>query len=150
MIPISLILDTREKVILMKWNGFFSFAWKNGRRVKTIFRIPIPHRFGAKRETKTHLPQMRWTYLKEFFSFLRKWELRRVEGTLSFQDPMVNGILYGWLSVMGARKENRAIDLTVNFLGENWCSGEATVSPKVAFHCLKRWISCFLRRVKKW
>jgi hypothetical protein len=150
MIPISLILNSREKVILMKWNGFFSFGWEKGKRVKKIFGMPIPHRFGAKRETKIHLPQMRWTYLKEVFSFVRKWKLRRVEGTVSFQDPMVNGILYGWLSALGARKENRKIDLTVNFLGENWCSGEATVSPKVAFHYFKRWIPPFLKRVRKW
>jgi hypothetical protein len=38
---------------------------------------------------------MEWIFLKEPFFFLREWKLKRAEGTLSFQDPMVNGILYG-------------------------------------------------------
>jgi hypothetical protein len=104
MIPISLTWDTREKVILIKWNGSFSFGWEKGKRVKTIFKIPIPYRSGAKRDKKTHFPQMRWIFLKETFFFLREWKLKRAEGTLSFQDPMVNGILYGWLSAFGPRK----------------------------------------------
>jgi hypothetical protein len=149
MIPISLTWDTREKVILIKWNGFFSFGWEKGKRVKTIFKIPIPYRSGAKREKKTHFPQMRWIYLKEVFSFLRGWKLKRAEGTLSFQDPMVNGILHGWLSAFGPKKENRKINVTINFLGENWCSGEATISPKVVFHYLKRWGPLFFKKGRK-
>ena len=149
MIPISLTWDTREKVILIKWNGFFSFGWEKGKRVKTIFKIPTPYRSGAKRDKKSHFPQMRWIYLKEVFSFLGEWKLKRAEGTLSFQDPMVNGILYGWLSAFGPRKENRKINVAINFLGENWCSGEATVSLKVAFHYLKRWVSLFLKKGRK-
>jgi hypothetical protein len=149
MIPISLTWDTREKVILIKWNGFFSLGWEKGKRVKTILRIPIPHRSGAKRGKKTHFPQMRWTYLKEIFFFLREWKLKRAEGTLSFQDPMVNGILYGWLSVLGSKKEKRKINLTINFLGENWCSGEAAVSPKVVFHYLKEWFFLFFKKGRK-
>jgi hypothetical protein len=149
MIPILLTWNTREKVILIKWNGFFSFGWEKGKRVKTIFKIPIPYRSGAKRDKKIHFPQMRWIYLKEAFSFLGEWKLKRAEGTLSFQDPMVNGILYGWLSAFGPRKENRNINLTINFLGENGCSGEATVSPKVAFHRLKRWVPLFLKKGRK-
>jgi len=149
MIPISLTWDTREKVILIKWNGFFSFGWEKGKRVKTICKIPIPCRSGAKRDKKIHFPQIRWIYLKEVFSFLGEWKLKRAEGTLSFQDPMVNGILYGWLSAFGPRKENRKINLTINFVGENWCSGEATVSPKVAFHYLKRWVPLFLKKGRK-
>ena len=109
MIPISLTWDTREKVILIKWNGFFSFGWEKGKRVKTICKIPIPCRSGAKRDKKIHFPQIRWIYLKEVFSFLGEWKLKRAEGTLSFQDPMVNGILYGWLSAFGPRKKNRKI-----------------------------------------
>ena len=149
MIPISLTWDTREKVILIKWNGFLSFGREKGKWVKTICKIPIPYRSGAKRDKKIHFSQMRWIYLKEVFSFLGEWKLKRAEGTLSFQDPMVNGILYGWLSAFGPRKENRKINLTINFVGENWCSGEATVSPKVAFHCLKRWVPLFLKKGRK-
>jgi len=107
MIPISLTWDTREKVILIKWNGFFSFGWEKGKPVKTIFKIPIPCRSGGKRDKKTHFPPLRWIYLKEVFSFLREWKLKRAEGTLSFQDPMVNGILYGWLSAFGPKKREK-------------------------------------------
>ena len=149
MIPISLTWDTREKVILIKWNGFFSFGWEKGKRVKTICKIPIPRRSGAKRDKKIHFPQIRWIYLKEVFSFLGEWKLKRAEGTLSFQDPMVNGILYGWLSALGSKEGKRKINLTINFLGENWCSGEVAVSPKVAFHCLKRWVPLFLKKGRK-
>jgi hypothetical protein len=149
MTPISLTWDSREKVILIKWNGFFSFGWKEGKRVKTIFKIPIPYRPGAKRDKKIHFPRVRWIYLKEVFSVLREWKLKRAEGTLSFQDPMVNGILYGCLSTFGPKKENRNINVTINFLGENWCSGEGTISPKVAFHCFKRCFSLFLRKGRK-
>jgi hypothetical protein len=62
---------------------------------------------------------------------------------------MVNGILYGWLSALGPKKENRKINVTINFLGENWCSGEATVSLKVAFHYFKRLVPLFLKKGRK-
>lgn len=149
MIPISLIWDTREKVILIKWNGFFSFGWERGKRVKTIFRMPIPYRPKAKREKKAHLHQMRWTYLKEVFSFLREWKLKKVEGTLSFQDPMVNGILYGWLAAIESGKKNQKPNLSINFLGENWCSGEATISPKVLFCYFVRWVPFLFRERRR-
>ena len=149
MIPISLIWDIRQKVILIKWNGFFSFGWEKGTRVKTIFKIPIPYRSGGKREKKTHFPQMRWTYLKEVFSLLREWKLKRAEGTLSFQDPMVNGMLYGWLSAVASGKKNQKVDLTINFLGENWCSGEAIISAKVLFYYLLRWVPFLFRERRK-
>jgi len=32
MIPISLTWESREKVILIKWNGFFSFGWEKGEK----------------------------------------------------------------------------------------------------------------------
>jgi len=108
MIPISLTWETREKVILIKWNGFFSFGREKGKRVKTIFKIPIPYRSGAKRDKKTPFPQIGWIDLKEALSFLREWKLQRVEGTLSFQDPMVNGIRYGGLSAFGPKKDEKS------------------------------------------
>jgi hypothetical protein len=58
--PISLTWDSREKVILIKWNGFLSFGWKEGKRVKTIFKIPIPYLPGAKEDKKIHFPQVQW------------------------------------------------------------------------------------------
>lgn len=147
--PISLTWDSREKVIVIKWNGFLSFGWKDGKRVKTIFKIPIPCRPGAKRGKKIHFPHVRWNYLKKVFSFLREWKLKRAEGTLSFQDPMVNGILYGWLTVFESGKKNQKLDLSINFLGENWCSGEATISPKVLFYYLVRWVPFLFRERRK-
>jgi hypothetical protein len=40
----------------------------------------------------------------EALSFLSKWRLKKVEGTFSFPDPMVNGLLYGWTSALGTGK----------------------------------------------
>jgi hypothetical protein len=62
---------------------------------------------------------------------------------------MLNGILYGWMSAIATEKADRNIDLTINFLGENWCSGEATVSPKALFHHLRRWALLFLRERRR-
>jgi hypothetical protein len=83
---------------------------------------------------------MQWVYLKGAFSFLTKWKLKKLEGTLSFPDPMVNGILYGWASAFGTAKGDKKINVTINFLGENWSSGEFIISPKILFHHLRRWI----------
>lgn len=87
MIPISLTWKTRQKVILIKWNGCFSFGREKGKRVKTIFKIPIPYRSGAKRDKKTPFPQIRWIDLKEALSFLREWKPQRVEGPLLSRIP---------------------------------------------------------------
>ena len=147
--PISLTWDSREKSILMKWDGFFSFGWAEGKRVKKLWKIPIPYNPGVHGNKKIHPPRIRWAYLKEFLSFLREWKLKRVEGTLSFPDPMVNGILYGWLSAIKSEEESKRIDLTINFLGENGCSGEATVSPKVLFYYLVKWVPFLLRERRR-
>jgi hypothetical protein len=140
--PVLLTWDSRTKSVYVKWNGFLSLGWENGRLVKRMLGIPIPFGFRRKGE-RIGASMMRWAYLKEAVSFLRKWELKKVEGTLSFSDPMVNGILYGWMSAIATEKTGRKIDLTINFLGENWCSGEATVSPKILFYHLRRWALLF-------
>ena len=138
MIPVSFIWDTRKRTIQVKWNGFFSFGWENGKVLKKVVGIPIP--FDIRREgRKIDLYRMRWIYLKEIFSLLKEWELKKVEGALSFPDPMVNGVLYGWLSAMETGRVGQKVNVSINFIRENWCTGEATISPKVLF--------CHLRRI---
>jgi len=136
MIPIRFSWDTRKRSILLKWNGFFSATWEGGKVLAKILGISIPFRAGAKR---IHLPG-RWIDLKRAFSLLKKWKVTKVEGTVSFPDPMVNGVLYGLASAVNAAKTDPAVHLTVNFLGENWCSGEAQISPKTLFSAMFGWI----------
>ena len=88
---------------------------------------------------------MRWIYLKEFFSFLTKWKLKKVEGTFSLPDPMMNGLLYGWISALGTGRAGQKTYVTINFLGENRFSGEAVLSLKTLFLYLKRWVFLLLR-----
>jgi hypothetical protein len=83
--------------------------------------------------------------LKEVFCFLAKWRLKKVEGTLSLPDPMMNGLLYGWISAFGKGEVGRKVNVSVNFLGENRLSGEAVLPLKPFFHHLKRWIFLLLR-----
>ncbi len=144
MIPVSFVWDSRERSLYIKWNGFFSLGWKKGRVLKKTFGLTFPAPFPSASE-KIHFPTLRWTYLKEAFSFLKEWKFKKMEGSLSFPDPMVNGLLYGWLCALEKEKVDRNINLTINFLGENWCSGEATISAKTLFGHLKRWILPLLR-----
>lgn len=148
MTPISLNWDTRKRSFSFKWNRFLFFGWEDGKTAAEIVGIPIPLPLRMK---KTRLPgkfPIRWIYLKGMFSFFTKWKLEKVEGTLSFQDPMVNGILYGWMSALQAGRVNRRINVTVNFLGENWCSGEVTLSPKILFHNFRSWIFPLIREMR--
>jgi hypothetical protein len=152
MIPVSLCWDTQKRSILLKWDGFISSGWENGRISAKLLgcSIPIPLRKKKKIELPRQ-PPIRWVYLKGISSFLTKWRLHKAEGALSFPDPMVNGILYGLTSVIGTGKANRRIRVTVNFLGENWCRGEVTVSLRTLFHHLRSWIFpliCEIRRKK--
>jgi len=141
MIPISFSWDTRKKSILLKWDGFFSLSWKEGKVSTKLIGVPVPFRLRKKR---AHFP-VRWGYAKEVLSFLRGWRLKKVEGTLSLPDPMMNGVLYGWLSGLETGKKGRNVHISVNFLGENWFSGEAVLPPKVLFGRLKSWISLLIR-----
>jgi hypothetical protein len=147
MIPVSFVWDTRKRSLYIKWNGFFSFGWEKGRVLKKTFGLTIPVSFPAP-SGKIHFSTLRWTYLKEAFSFFKEWKLKKVEGSLSFPDPMVNGLLYGCLCTLEKEKVDRNINLTINFLGENWCSGEATISAKTVFGHLKGWILPLLRETR--
>ena len=144
MIPISFSWDTRKKLIGLKWNRFFSLGWENGEVLKKIVGLPIPSRFKQK---GTRFP-IKWGYLKGALSFLTKWKLKKVEGTFSFPDPMINGLLYGWISAIETGKADRKINVTINFLGENWCSGEAMISPKIMLHHLKGWMLPLLKEMR--
>ncbi len=141
MVPVSLFWETQKGMLSLKWNGFLSLVWEKRRVFTRILGFPIPFRFRKKSVSLS----MRWIYIKEVFSFLRKWKLKRVEGTLSFSDPMVNGLLYGLVNALETGREDRKIYLIINFLGENRLSGEATISPKTFFHHLKRWVFLLLQ-----
>jgi len=144
MIPFLLSWDTQKRLISLKWNGFLSLVWEKGKVLTKILGFPIPFRL---RQKEIHF-HMRWVYLKEIFSFLAKWKLKKVEGTFSLPDPMINGLLYGWISAFETVKSGRKINVTINFLGENRFSGEAAFSLKAFFHHLKRWVFLLLREKK--
>jgi hypothetical protein len=140
MIPISLNWDTQKKSVLFRWNGLVSSGWENGKMMMKILGMSIPLRLKKKKiQLPSRLP-IRWSYLKGIFSFLTKWKLKKVEGTLSFPDPMINGMLYGWMSAIQTGRGDRKMHVTVNFMGENWCRGEVTFSIKILFHHLRSWI----------
>lgn len=140
MIPISLCWDTRKKMVLLKWNRFISSGWEKGKISTKIFGLRIPLPLIKKRVQLPSQFPVRWVYLKGIFSFLTKWKLKKVEGTLSFPDPMVNGILYGWMSAIQTGRADQKAKVTVNFLGENECWGEITLSLKILFHQFRSWI----------
>jgi hypothetical protein len=145
MIPVSFSWDTQRRLILLKWNGFLSLRWKGGKASTKVLglSIPIPLR---KREVR--LP-LRWVYLKGGFSFLTKWRLKKMETNLSFSDPMVNGLLFGWMKAIETVKGNRKIDVTINFLGENECRGESVISVSILFHHLRKWILPLLWEMRR-
>jgi len=145
MIPFSFSWDTQKRMVSLKWNGFLSLVWKKGKVLTRILGFRIPLHFRRERVGLS----MRWVCVKKAFSFLRKWKLKRVEGTLSFPDPVVNGLLYGWISILETRKEDQKIRLSINFLGENRFSGEATISSKTFFHHLTRWVFFLLQEKRR-
>jgi hypothetical protein len=144
MIPISFYWDTLKKSISLRWNGFISAEMQKGEMMVKILGVPISFHF---KQTKSHFP-FRWVYLKGLFSLFTKWKLKKVEGTFSSPNPMVNGVLYGWGSAIGTGEVYRKIHITINFKGENWCRGEFILSPKILFQHFKRWILPLLREMK--
>jgi hypothetical protein len=148
MIPISLCWDTRERSVLLKWNGFVSSGWENGKILTKILGLPIPLSLKKKKvQFPSQLP-IRWVYLKGIFSFLTKWKLKKVEGTLSFPDPMVNGVLYGWMSAIHTGRADHKVHVTVNFLGKNEWRGEITLSLRILLHHLRSWIFPLIHEVR--
>jgi hypothetical protein len=145
MIPVSLCWDTRKRSALLKWNGLISSGWQDGKIRVKILGSPIPLSLKKNGVQLFGKLPVRWIYLKGIFSFLSKWKLKKVEGTFSFPDPMVNGVLYGWMSAIQAGGVHRKNRVTVNFLGENWCEGEMTLSLKIFFQYLRSWIFFLIR-----
>jgi hypothetical protein len=148
MIPVSLWWDTQKRSVLLRWNGFVSSGVESGKISAKILGVPIPLPLKKKKIRLSNQLPIRWIYLKGIFSFLTKWKFKKVEGTLSFPDPMVNGILYGWISAIQTGRADRKINVTVNFLGENWCRGEVTLSLKILFNHLRSWIFPLVREMR--
>ncbi len=149
MIPISLCWDTQRRWVLLKWNGFVSSGWQNGKMVIKILGVPVPF---AMKKKKIQLPSrlpIQWRYLKGFFSFLTEWRVKRVEGTFSLPDLMMNGILYGWMSAIQTGEPDRRIEVTVNFSGENWLKGEFTISLKTLFRHFRSWGFPLIREMRE-
>lgn len=135
--------DTRKGLFAFKWNGLFSIGKEEG---KTILRILGVSTHFSPNLNKVRVP-VKWLYIKNGFSFLTQWRVERVEGRISLPDPMINGVLYGWLCAFEGVKPNQRFSVTVNFLGENNFSGQASIPPKILFAHLRRWIvPLFLER----
>jgi hypothetical protein len=113
-----------------------------------IVGLPIPLPFNKKGIQLPGKIPIRWIHLKGMFSFFSKWKLRKVEGTLSFPDPMVNGVIYGWMSAIQAESTGRKNRLTINFLNENWCRGEVILSLGIFFQTLRGWIIPLVREMR--
>ena len=148
MIPISLCWDTRKRSALLKWNGLISLGWQNGKMLTRILGLPIPLHFKKKGIQLSGKIPIRWIHLKGMLSFFSKWKLRKVEGTLSFPDPMVNGVLYGWMSAIQSERTDQKNRLTINFLNENWCKGEVILSLRIFFQTLRGWIIPLVREMR--
>jgi hypothetical protein len=148
MIPISFWWNSRDRSASIKLDGLVSSEWKSGRMTTKILGIPIFFSLTKKTIRFSRIPPIRWIYLRGFFSFLSKGKLKKLEGTLSFSDPMVNGVVYGWMSAVQAGKPDRKIAVTVNFSGENWLRGKFTVSLKTLIHHFKSWMYPLIREVR--
>jgi len=149
MIPISFWWNAQKRSASLEVDGFVSVEWQNGKRTAKILRMPIPLSLRKGTAQFSGMPPVRWSYLKGIFSFLREWKMKRLEGTLSFPDPMVNGTLYGWMSAARAAWDRDGkIDVTVNFSGENRLEGEFTVSLKTLVQHFRSWIYPLIREMK--
>jgi len=149
MIPISLCWDTQKRSVLLKWNGIISSGWENEKVLMKIFGLSIPVPLKKKRILIFHKLPVQWIHLRDVFSFLTKWKIKKMEGSISFPDPMINGVLYGWMSAIQTERTSPKIHVRVNFLGENWCRGEVTLSLKILFHHLRKWIFPLIREMRR-
>ena len=149
MIPISFWWNARKRSASIKVDGFVSSEWEKGKLTTKILRMPIPFSLAKEKTRFSGIPPLRWVYLKGIFSFFKEWKMKRVEGTVSFPDPMVNGILYGWMSaIQAAGKREGKMDVRVNFSGENWLKGEFAVSLKTLFHHFRSWMYPLIREMR--
>jgi hypothetical protein len=149
MMPVSFLWDTQRKSVLLKWNGFISSGWENGKISTKIFGRSIPLPLKKKKIPIPRRIPIRWIYLRGLFSFFTKWKIKKVEGSFSFPDPMINGVLYGWMSAIQTERADRKVHVSINFLGENWCRGEVTLSLKMLFHHLIGWVFPLIREMRR-
>jgi len=136
MTPFKLIWDSQKGLLTLNWNRLFSIGREGEKSILKVLGIPIPL---PPSPNKVTFP-MRWFYIKNGISFIAHWRLERLEGTISFSDPMINGVLYGWLSALEGVKPKKKFGVTINFLGTNNFSGQASIPPRVLFTHLRRWI----------
>ena len=147
MIPLSLLWDTRTKSVYLKWDGLFSLGVNEGKIVGRVFGLSIPLPLRRSEKRKRFRVSLRWADLKEGLFFLRKWKLKRAEGTVSFPNPVMNGMLYGWMAAFDSWRGDQRVNFTINFNGENRFSGEAKLSLKALVTELRRWIFPLLWRM---
>jgi len=148
MIPISFWCDARKKSACLRVDGILSAEWEKGKGKAKILFISVPVPLRIQKNKLFGIPPVRWKYLKGFFSFLKEWKMKKVEGTFSLPDPMMNGILYGWMSTLQTRGPDRKIDLTVNFLGENWVKGEFRIPIRTILNHFGSWMYPLIREMR--
>ncbi len=148
MIPISLRWDTQRKRLSLHWNGFFSMGWEEGREEVRVFRIRLPIRRKKKKIYDLRFP-LRWKDLKGILSFLKDWKIKRIEGSVSFPDPMVNGLAYGCSVILQPWMKGKKIRATVNFLGENGFRGEVILSLREGMAHFRKWIFPLLLEMRR-
>ena len=149
MIPISFWWNARKRSASLRVDGFISSEWENGKLTTKILTMPVSFSLKKEKIRFSGIPLVRWIYLKGILSFLTEWKMKKVEGTLSFPDPMVNGILSGWLSAARAAWDGDGkIDVTVNFSGENRVEGEFGISLKTLIHHFGNWIYPLIREMR--
>jgi hypothetical protein len=49
------------------------------------------------------------------------------------------------MNAIQAGRADRKNRMTLNFLGENWCEGEMTLSLKIFFQYLRSWVFSLIR-----
>ncbi len=148
MIPISFWCDARKRSASLKVAGFVSAEWEKGKATAKILNIPTPFSLNKQRNKVFGIPPVRWKYLKGVLSFLRHWRVKKIEGTLSLPDPMMNGVLYGWMSALQTRGPDRKMDITVNFSGENWLKGELKIPLRTVWHHFRSWIYPLIKEMR--
>lgn len=148
MIPISFKWNTQDKSFSIQWGGGIGAEWREGRVSIRILGGTVPFPIGRVRVEPPRRFPIRWVYLKGMFSFITDWRIKEIEGAISFQDPMINGVLYGWANVVRSWNPDQKIHLSVNFLEENWCKGEIFTSPRALFFHLRKWIFPMFREIR--
>ena len=142
---ISFSWDTRQSSVILKWSKLVSLEWTKGKAFVRVLGLPIP----LAREALRSSDEFRLTHVKEAARFIREWRLDDLEGSFSFPDPMVNGVLYGLGEVFDLGQEHPKRKVTVNFVGENWLSGEASLSNVTLLRQLAAWVLPLIRHAGK-